>query len=118
MGMEKIMCFKITPKNPLARHSRAGGNPARKISGEAAKTAMLPRYAGHDLIVWIPACAGMTHFCSIERSGIKRGMSVPSPQPSGGTTSHSTKRSKNDSQVAGYPAFGRGVRLVAARVSQ
>jgi hypothetical protein len=39
------------PKNPLARHSRAGGNPARKISGEAAKTAMLPRYAGYYLII-------------------------------------------------------------------
>jgi release factor glutamine methyltransferase len=32
----------------------------------------------------------------------------PSPQPSDGTTSHSTKPSKNDAQVAGYPACGRG----------
>jgi 2-octaprenylphenol hydroxylase len=32
----------------------------------------------------------------------------PSPQSSGGTTSHSTKPSENDGQVAGYPASGRG----------
>jgi DNA helicase-2/ATP-dependent DNA helicase PcrA len=33
----------------------------------------------------------------------------PSPQSSGGTTSHSTKPSKNDGQVAGYPASGESV---------
>ncbi len=33
---------------------------------------------------------------------------VPSPQSSDGTTSHSTRLSKDDSQVAGYPASGRG----------
>jgi hypothetical protein len=49
----------LKPNNQLARHSRAGGNPARKISGEAAKTVMLTRYAG------------MTHFCSIELFGLK-----------------------------------------------
>jgi len=32
----------------------------------------------------------------------------PSPQSSDGTTSHSTRPSKVDSQVAGYPASGRG----------
>ena len=32
----------------------------------------------------------------------------PSPQSSGGTTSHSTKLANNASQVAGYPASGRG----------
>jgi len=32
----------------------------------------------------------------------------PSPQSSGGTTSHSTKPAKNASLVAGYPASGRG----------
>ena len=32
----------------------------------------------------------------------------PSPQPSGKTTSHSTRPSKNDAQVAGYPACRRG----------
>jgi hypothetical protein len=26
-----------------------------KVFGEAAKTAMLARYAGHYLIIWIPA---------------------------------------------------------------
>ena len=31
-----------------------------------------------------------------------------SPSPSDGTTSHSTRPSKNDGQVAGYPASGRG----------
>ncbi len=33
---------------------------------------------------------------------------TPSPQPSGGTTSHSTSPSKDDGQVAGYPASERG----------
>ncbi len=32
----------------------------------------------------------------------------PSPQPSGGTTGHSTRPSENNSQVAGHPASGRG----------
>ena len=32
----------------------------------------------------------------------------PSPQSSDGTTSHSTKLSRDDSQVVGYPASGRG----------
>ena len=32
----------------------------------------------------------------------------PSPQSSDGTTSHSTSPSKNNGQVAGYPASGRG----------
>ena len=35
-------------------------------------------------------------------------METPSPQSSDGTTSHSTKPSENDGQVAGYPASGRG----------
>jgi hypothetical protein len=70
----------LNPNNPLARHSRpryplsragCGGNPARKKSGKAVKTAVLSRYAGLCLIVWIPAGAGMTHFCSIELSGLK-----------------------------------------------
>jgi thiamine-monophosphate kinase len=33
-----------------------------------------------------------------------------SPSPSDGTTSHSTRLENNSSQVAGYPACGRGVR--------
>jgi ATP-dependent DNA helicase DinG len=33
---------------------------------------------------------------------------APSPQPSDGTTSHSTKLPKDGSQVAGYPTSGRG----------
>ncbi|MDO8263984.1 MAG: 3-hydroxyacyl-CoA dehydrogenase/enoyl-CoA hydratase family protein [Gallionella sp.] len=33
---------------------------------------------------------------------------IPSPQSSDGTTSHSTSPSKNNGQVAGYPASGRG----------
>ncbi|ADE12427.1 RNA methyltransferase [Sideroxydans lithotrophicus] len=32
----------------------------------------------------------------------------PSPQPSGGTTDHSTRPSENNGQVAGHPACGRG----------
>ncbi len=35
-------------------------------------------------------------------------MNSPSPQSSDGTTSHSTRLSKDNSQVAGYPASGRG----------
>ena len=33
---------------------------------------------------------------------------TPPPQPSDGTTSHSTRPSRGDGQVAGYPASGRG----------
>ena len=33
---------------------------------------------------------------------------LPSPQPSDGTTNQSTRPSKNNGQVAGYPACGRG----------
>jgi hypothetical protein len=43
----------------LVRHSRAGGNPAINNFREADKTALLCRYANY-LIIWIPACAGMT----------------------------------------------------------
>ena len=32
----------------------------------------------------------------------------PSPQPSDGTTNHSTRQARDASQVAGYPASGRG----------
>jgi hypothetical protein len=35
--------YTFNPNNPLARHSRAGGNPARKKSGKADKTAVLSR---------------------------------------------------------------------------
>jgi len=33
-----------------------------QASREADKTAMLSRFAGDFLIIWIPACAGMTLF--------------------------------------------------------
>ncbi|HEU0219555.1 MAG TPA: CheR family methyltransferase [Gallionella sp.] len=36
------------------------------------------------------------------------GISCPPPQPSDGTTSHSTRPPKNGNQVAGYPASGGG----------
>ena len=42
---------------------------------------------------------------------------MPSPQSSDVTTSHSTRLVKNTSQVAGYPASGRGGERIAARVS-
>jgi len=47
---------------------------------------------------------------------MKPAMHFPSPRPSNRTTSHSTRLSKDDSQVAGYPASGRGGQGLAARV--
>ena len=38
----------------------------------------------------------------------------PSPQPSGETTSHSTRPSQNDGQVAGYSLQGEGANAAAA----
>ena len=38
---------------------------------------------------------------------------APSPQPSDGTTNHSTRLSNDNGQVAGYPASGRGSNRVA-----
>jgi len=49
---------------------------------------------------------------------MKLAMPVPSPQSSGETTSHSTSLAKDASQVAGYPASGRGGERIAARVSR
>ncbi len=42
---------------------------------------------------------------------------TPSPQPSDETTSHSTRPSKNDVQVAGYPARGEGAGSVRKEVT-
>ncbi|MDE2309352.1 MAG: phosphoribosylformylglycinamidine synthase, partial [Betaproteobacteria bacterium] len=42
---------------------------------------------------------------------------TPSPQPSDETTSHSTRPSKNDAQVAGYPARGEGAQAVRKEVT-
>jgi hypothetical protein len=36
----------LKPDYPLDRHSRAGGNPARKITREADKACMLTCFAG------------------------------------------------------------------------
>ena len=41
-------------------------------------------------------------------SGVSAPAGMPSPQPSDGTTSHSTRAAKDAAQVAGYPACGRG----------
>jgi hypothetical protein len=51
------------PNNPLdqkLRHTGAGRYPARKTTCEAVKTLMLTHWRGGFLIIWIPACAGMT----------------------------------------------------------
>lgn len=64
----------MIPDNPLARHSRAGGNPAKTNiprSGQneplAASFEERPNHdvvplRGDYLFIWIPACAGMTVF--------------------------------------------------------
>jgi len=44
----------------------------------------------------------------IVRSPLPNPLPMPSPQSSDGTTSHSTRQAKDASQVAGYPASGRG----------
>jgi hypothetical protein len=50
-------------QNPLAQNCvipAQAGIQQGQTSREAAKTVMLPRFAGDFLIIWIPACAGMT----------------------------------------------------------
>jgi hypothetical protein len=54
--------FSLT--NPLARHSRAGGNPASANIPRSGQHRGFVRFAGNSLIIWIPACAGMTEFCA------------------------------------------------------
>jgi hypothetical protein len=49
-------------------HSRAGGNPAIKNTPHSGQSLKLSCFAGNDLIVWIPACAGMTQFLSMDKS--------------------------------------------------
>ncbi|HEU0282747.1 MAG TPA: ABC transporter ATP-binding protein [Gallionella sp.] len=47
---------------------------------------------------------------ALELHWVRRGSAIlPSLQPSGETTSHSTRPSQNDGQVAGYPVKGEGV---------
>jgi len=65
----------INPDNPLARHSGAGRNPARKILREADNTAMLSRFRGELLTIWIPVFAGMTQFFLMDYLGLR----VPTP---------------------------------------
>ena len=60
----------FNPDNPLARHSGAGRNPARKILREADNTAMLSRFRGELLTIWIPAFAGMTQFFLMDYLGL------------------------------------------------
>jgi len=43
-------------------------------------------------------------------------LTFPSPQSSDGTTSHSARLAKDASQVAGYPASGRGGERIATRI--
>jgi hypothetical protein len=50
------------------RHSREGGNPAKKNGPHSDQRLKLSCFAGNDLIVWIPACAGMTQFLSMDKS--------------------------------------------------
>ncbi len=64
----------MNPNNPLARHSRAGGNPAKTniprsgpneplaASFEGLPNRDIAPLCGRFLIIWIPACAGMTQF--------------------------------------------------------
>jgi peptide/nickel transport system ATP-binding protein len=52
---------------------------------------------------------------------LEEGMSalrIPSPQPSDETTSHSTRLSNTTSQVAGYPASGRGSQFSSSAARQ
>ena len=63
-----------------------------------ATPARVEKVAAQQLRMQLPK-NGQVQFIRIEQH---------SPQTSGETFSHSTRPSKNDSQVAGYPASGRG----------
>ncbi|MFZ2302628.1 MAG: hypothetical protein WAW10_12275 [Gallionella sp.] len=64
-----LACYLI-PNNPLARHSRAGGNPAKQTRREADKTIVFGSLRENYSINWIPACAGMTQFVANELFGL------------------------------------------------
>jgi hypothetical protein len=57
-------------KNPLARHSRAGGNPARKYTRRSRQNLDIAPLRGRSLINWIPAFAGMTSFVLMDNLGL------------------------------------------------
>jgi hypothetical protein len=61
----------FNPDNPLTRHSRAGGNPARTNIPRSGQNCDVVPLRGNFLIIWIPACAGMTQFCANDLSGFK-----------------------------------------------
>jgi hypothetical protein len=52
----------FNPNHSLARHSRAGGNPAMANIPRSGQNRGVARFAEDFLIIWIPACAGMTQF--------------------------------------------------------
>ena len=59
----------MNPKNPLARHSRASGNPARKNTRRSRQNLDIAPLRGRSLINWIPAFAGMTSFVLMDNLG-------------------------------------------------
>jgi len=69
LDMLKVARLTMNPDNPLARHSGEGRNPARKILREADNTAMLSRFRGELLTIWIPAFAGITQFFLMDYLG-------------------------------------------------
>ena len=76
--------------------------PTDKLGHEVAVLLMQPGPVRDRLTagIYLPVVHGRHALSPLHES--------PSPQSSDETTSHSTKQSKNDCQVAGYPASGRG----------
>jgi hypothetical protein len=62
--------FSFKPNNPLARHSRAGGNPARTNIPRSGQNHNVDPLRGDYSTTWIPACAGMTAFFSNTKTQI------------------------------------------------
>jgi multidrug efflux pump subunit AcrB len=68
----------------------------------------IPINASMGMLISLAVAFVITPWLVYRFAGAHHVEHLPSPQSSDGTTSHSTSPSKNDGQVAGYPASGRG----------
>jgi len=58
------------PNNPLGRHTGAGRYPAIENAPQSGQNQGVVPLRGEFVVLWIPACAGMTQFFSNGLSGL------------------------------------------------
>jgi len=70
--MEKVFMIDVifNPNNPSGRHSRAGGNPARKKATRNGQNRDVGPHSREIIINWIPAFAGMSRVCANKLFGV------------------------------------------------